>query len=220
MERWFTERRKHKVLDLAYSQMTLAINTVTELEKAIKAASSGDKGEEKKCIDRLFLLEEEIDSLRRSVFEELTRGSLPPKDREDIMHLVKRLDVMADHVKDSARNILVLFEASVPQEIWNAYVDMTKDLVNAASTLQRGIEKLGTDPLEAKRLAEEVDKIEGEVDKKYLKMKGLLLRHGKDVDPATLLLLKDLLESMEHTADACDDTADYVRVLTISRGEG
>jgi len=51
-------------------------------------------------------------------------------------------------------------------------------------------------------------------------MKGLLLRHGKDIDPAVLLMLKDLLESMEHTADTCDDTADYVRILTISRGKG
>ena len=220
MERWFTERRKHKVLDLAYRQMTLAIDTVTELEKAIEAASSEDKGEAKKCIDRLFLLEEEIDSLRRSVFEELTRGSLPSNDREDIMHLVKRLDVMADYVKDSARNVLVLFEADIPKEIWNAYVDMAKDLVGSASTLQKGIERLGADPLEAQRLAQEVDRIEGEVDKKYLKMKGLLLRHGKDVDPAALLMLKDLLESMEHTADACDDTADYIRILTISRGKG
>jgi predicted phosphate transport protein (TIGR00153 family) len=219
MERWFTERRKSKVLDLAYREMTLAIDTVTELEKAIKAASTGDKEEAKKSIDRLFLLEEEIDSLRRSVFEELTRGSLPSNDREDIMHLVKRLDVMADHVKDSARNVLVLFEANIPQEIWNAYVDMAKDLVSAASTLQRGIEKLGTDPLEARRLSEEVDKIEGEVDKKYLKMKETLLRHGKDTDSATLLMLKDLLESMEHTADTCDDTADYIRILTISRGK-
>jgi len=220
MERWFTERRKSKVLDLAYREMTLAIDTVTELEKAIKAASSGDKGEAKKCIDRLFLLEEEIDSLRRSVFEELTRGSLPSHDREDIMHLVKRLDVMADHVKDSARSVLVLFEANVPQEIWNAYADMAKDLVNAASTLRSGIEKLGADPLEARRLAQEVDKMEAEVDKKYLKMKELLLKHGKDVDPATLLMLKDLLESMEHTADTCDDTADYILILTISREKG
>jgi len=220
MERWFTERRKLKVLDLAYREMTLAIDTVTELEKAIKAASGGDKGEAKKCIDRLFQQEEEIDSLRRSVFEELTRGSLPSNDREDIMHLVKRLDVMADHVKDSARNALILFEANIPQEIWNAYVDMVKDLVSSALILRGGIEKLGTDPLEARKLAQEVDKIEGEVDKKYLKMKEILLRHGRDVDPAALLILKDLLESMEHTADTCDDTADYILILTISRGKG
>ena len=29
--------------------------------------------------------------------------------------------------------------------------------------------------------------------------------------------LKDLIEEMEHVADSCDDTADYVRILTVAR---
>lgn len=217
MERWFAERRKNKVLDIAYRQMTLAIDTVTELERSIKAVSRGDKVEARRSIERLFTVETEIDDLRRSVFEELTRGSLPSREREDIMHLVKRLDVMADHVKDSARSVLVLTEAQVPEEIWSMYVDVANDLVECAATLRRGIEKLGTDPPEARRLAEKVDEIEGKVDEKYLKMKGLLIKHGRDIDPATLMILKDLLELMENTADSCCDTADYIRVLTVAR---
>ena len=49
-----------------------------------------------------------------------------------------------------------------------------------------------------------------------LKMKGLLLEHGRKIDPATLLMLRDLVESMEQVADGCDDTADYVRNLTVA----
>jgi predicted phosphate transport protein (TIGR00153 family) len=217
MERWFAERRRNKVLDLAYREMTLAIDTVTDLERSVKAVSKGDKEEAKKCVDRLFLVEEEIDDLRRSVFEEATRGNLPPKDREDIMHLVKRLDVMADHVKDSARSITVLTEAEVPQEIWSAYVDMAKDLVDCAAALRSSLEKLGAEPMEARELSQKVDQIEGKVDEKYLKTKTLLLKHGRGVDPAALIMLKDLLESMEHTADSCDDIADYIRALTVAR---
>jgi len=219
MERWFAERRRNKVLDLAYREMTLAIDTVTDLERSVKAISKGEKEEAKKCVDRLFLVEEEIDNLRRSVFEEATRGNLPPKDREDIMHLVKRLDVMADHVKDSARSITVLIKADVPQEVWSAYVDMAKDLVDCAATLRSSLEKLGTEPMEARELSQKVDQIEGKVDEKYLKTKALLLKHGRGVDPAALMILKDLLESMEHTADSCDDIADYIRALTVAREE-
>ncbi len=217
MERWFAERRRNKVLDLAYREMTLAIDTVADLERSIKAVSKGEKEEAKKCVDRLFLVEEEIDNLRRSVFEEATRGNLPPKDREDIMHLVKRLDVMADHVKDSARSITVLTEAEVPQEIWNTYVEMARDLVDCAAALRSSLEKLGAEPMEARELSQKVDQIEGKVDEKYLKTKALLLKHGRSVDPAALIILKDLLESMEHTADSCDDTADYIRALTVAR---
>jgi predicted phosphate transport protein (TIGR00153 family) len=218
MEKWFARRRKSKVLDMAYRQMTLAIDTVTELRKAITAASEGEANETKNCVDRLFVVEREIDDLRRAVFEELTRGSLPSKDREDILHLVKRLDVMADFVKDSARTLLVLTQAEIPKEIWGLYVDVAKDLVECASTLRKGIEKLETNKLaEARSLSEKVDQIESEVDEKYLKMKRLLLKHGREIDPAALMMLRDLIESMEQVADGCDDTADYVRILTVAR---
>jgi len=32
--------------------------------------------------------------------------------------------------------------------------------------------------------------------------------------PSKVIFLKDLLESMERIADTCDDTADYIRILT------
>jgi predicted phosphate transport protein (TIGR00153 family) len=217
MEKWFAIRRKSKVLDMAYRQMTVAIDTVTELRKAITAASKGAIDEANNCVKRLFIVEQEIDSLRRAVFEELTRGSLPSKDREDIMRLVQRLDVMADFVKDSARTLIILMEAKIPEEMWNLYIAMANDLVECASTLRKSIEKLGTDLAEARALAEKVDQIEDKVDQKYLKMKGLLLKHDRAITPGALLMLRDLMETMEHVADTCDDTADYVRILTVAR---
>jgi predicted phosphate transport protein (TIGR00153 family) len=217
MEKWFAKRRRSKVLDIAYRQMTLAIDTVTELRKAINAASKGQINETESCVERLFVVEREIDDLRRTVFEELTRGSLPSKDREDIMHLVKRLDVMADFVKDSARTLLILTQVQIPKEIWKLYVDVAQDLVECASTLRKSIEKLGTNLAEARSLSEKVDQIEGKVDEKHLKIKSLLLKHSQELNPAAILMLRDLIESMEQVADSCDDTADYVRILTVAR---
>jgi len=217
MEEWFAKRRKSKVLEIADRQMTLAIDTVIELEKSINAASNGNKEKAKESFEKLSLIEHEIDELRRTIFEELTRGSLPPKDREDIMHLVKRLDEMADHVKDASRAVVVLLEAKVVKEMWKQFAETAKDLVTCATTLRNAIEKLGTDLPMAMELAKQIDKIEGRVDEKYLESKALLLKHSNKMDAATILLLKDLIEEMEHVADACDDTADYVRILTVTR---
>lgn len=216
MERWFEKRRKNKVLDIAYRQMTLALDTVNDLERAIKAISVKDVESAKRTIDRLFLIEEEIDNLRRKVFEELTRGSLPSRDREDIMHLVKRLDVMADHVKDSARNVLLLTDVGVPKEIWEALSDMSIDVVRCAEVLRESLKNLSEDPFEARTLSEKVEDEENRVDKKYLEVKYLLLKYGDKVNPSVLLVLRDLAQSMEEAADSCADTGDYVRVLTAS----
>ena len=217
MERWFARRRKSKILEIADRQMTLAIDTVTELEKEIAAALKGDKEQAKLSFEKLSLVEHEIDELRRTVFEELTRGSMLSKDREDIMHLVKRLDEMADHVKDGARAVILLLDTDVPEEIWKKILETAKELVGAATTLRKAIEKLGTDPAEAMELAKKIDVIENRVDKKYLEEKALLLKHSGKMEIATALLIKDLIEELEHVADSCDDTADYVRILTVTR---
>ena len=215
MEKWFAQRRKTKLLELAYRQITLSIDTVTDLDKAMNAVLSNKNEEAKESIERLFVTEVEIDNLRRAVFEEATKGNLPPKEREDLLHLVKRLDVLADHVKDSARNVLILLDEKVPGEIWSSYTNITEDLVKCATTLRKALEKLGANPAKAMELAKEVDVIEGRVDDKYLKAKWLLLQQ-KELKAPTIIVLKDLLDLLEEIADTCCDTADYIRVLTVS----
>jgi len=216
MERWFEKRRKIRVLDIAYRQMTLALDTVNDLEKAVKEVSVGKIDSAEKTISRLFLIEEEIDNLRRRVFEELTKGSLPSRDREDIMHLVKRLDVMADHVKDSARNVLILVGYEIPKDLWDIYSQMSSDVVRCASTLRESLKKLNEDPSEARAMSLRVEDFEKAVDERYLEAKAQLLRYGEKINPSILMILKDLAESMESVADSCADTADYVRILTVS----
>lgn len=215
MERWFAERRKSKVLDLAHRQITLAIDTVTDLERSIRAVSDGERAGANRCIERLFVTEEEIDDLRRTVFEELTKGSLPLKSRQDLMELVTRLDVMADRVKDAGRSVKILMEARVPRDMWAMYVDLAKALVDEATVLRGAIEKLGAPPPELREILARVDTIEHEIDEKYLRTKALFIGQGGRIDAGTLLILKDALEYIENAADMCADTADYIRTLAV-----
>ncbi|RLG94423.1 hypothetical protein DRO37_05615 [Candidatus Bathyarchaeota archaeon] len=216
MERWFEKRRMNKVLDIAYRQMIVALDTINDLEKAIEAVAERKCETAKTIIARLFKTEEEVDDLRRVVFEELTKGRLPPRDREDIMKLVTNLDKVADHVKDSARNILVLVNKDLPKEIWDAYHDMAHGIVSTAAVLRESLKSLGEDNARAREMSERVEDEENRVDKKYLEIKSLLLDYGDKLNPATLILLKDLLDSMEEATDRCADTGDYIRVLTVS----
>jgi uncharacterized protein Yka (UPF0111/DUF47 family) len=120
---------------------------------------------------------------------------------------------MADHVKDSARSVIVLLETKVPNEIWNMNVNVAEALVESATTLSSSIENLGTDPFKAKEIAKKVDEIEGQIDKDYLETKKLFIKYAHQVDAGTLLILNNLIEFMEQAADMCADTADYIVVL-------
>jgi len=215
---WFEKRRKSKTLVLAQQQMMKAIDTVSELEKALSAFSKGNKEEVERSIERLFQEEVEIDELRRAVYEELTKGELPPKYREDLKSLVGRLDRMADHIKDAARSIKILVESesTIPKEILDANHQIAKNLVECARHLNMSIETLGANPSQAREYILKVDSYEDVIDEQHLQLKILFIKKAERVNAPTLMILKDLVDTMEQAADVCADTADYVRTLAIA----
>jgi predicted phosphate transport protein (TIGR00153 family) len=189
-----------------------------ELDKATHLFLE-DKSKAGKCIERLFVYEGEIDQLRRAIFIELTKGTLPSKYREDLKALVSRLDRLADHVKDAARSIKILNQAEivVPQEFINIFSGMTTNLVECTSFLRSSIEALGDDPLKAVKNARRVDEVEGRIDEGHLQAKISFITSSEKVSAPTYMVLKDLADSIEQAADMCADTADFL--LILARGE-
>jgi predicted phosphate transport protein (TIGR00153 family) len=123
---WFEQRRKTQGLELSHDQMTKAFGTVTWLNKATKSFSEKNFKEAQKYINNLYQTEEGVDSLRTDVFMELSKGAaLIANYREDLLHLVKRLDTLADYTKDAARCLEMLSGADIPQELADKTVFMT-----------------------------------------------------------------------------------------------
>ena len=210
---WFEKRLKSKSLGLARREVVAAFDTVTELRETIEAASKGDRPRTESATKRLFSKENEVDNLRRALFAELAKGSLEHTDREDIMRLMKRIDDLADHVKDSARSIRLLERVEVPRAIWDSFAEMATDLVECADTLRASISDLDRDIGKAVKEAEQVEIVESRLDEGHMKTRSLFIKYSKSVDPAVLMILKDLADFIEQAADTCADTADYVRVL-------
>jgi predicted phosphate transport protein (TIGR00153 family) len=212
---WFEKRRKTKGLELAHEQITKAFDTVTWLHKAIKSFSERNIEESKKYIENLYKAEEEVDKLRTDVFMELSKGAALVADyREDLLHLVKRLDTLADHTKDAARCLEMLAEAEIPQELCEKTVFMASKLVETAQTLRSSIEKISSNPAEAIEQAKKVGEIEHVIDDEYLKTKSLFVKYGAKINCGAMVIFDDLVEFIEHAADMCADTADYILVLS------
>ncbi len=212
---WFEKRRKTKGLELAHEQISKAFDTVTFLYKATKSFSEGKLQEAKKHIENLYEAEEEVDKLRTDVFMELSKGIALVSDyREDLLHVVKRLDTLADHTKDAARCLEMLAEAKIPKELCEKTVFMTSKLVETAQTLRNSIEKISANPNEAIEQAKKVGEIEHILDEEYLRAKSLFVKYGTELNCGSMVIFDDLIEFIEHAADMCADTADYILVLS------
>jgi predicted phosphate transport protein (TIGR00153 family) len=211
---WFEKRRRTKALDLAHAQIIRALDTVTLLHQAVRSMSEGKKKEAMLYIDNLFKTEEEVDELRKQVFKELSKGAALLADyREDLLHLVKRLDTLADHVKDAARCLKMLGETQIPREICESTVRMTAALVDCAQALRASIEKIDTNPTEALEGAKKVEENEHKLDQIYLETKALFVKYGADINCGAMVIFDDLIEFIEHASDMCADTGDYIVIL-------
>jgi len=212
---WFEKRRRTKALDLAQEQIVKALDTVTLLNHAVQSLTEGKKKEATDYIQNLFKTEEEVDELRKEVFKELSKGAALFADyREDILHLVKRLDTLADHVKDAARCMEMLGESGLPQEFGQSTLRMTSTLVECASALRASIAKISDAPEEAIAGSTKVEEIEHGIDEEYLKTKKLFVKYGEKMNAGTIVIFDDLIEFIEQAADMCADTADYIVVLS------
>ena len=212
---WFEKRRKTKGLELAHDQITKAFDTVILLHKATQSFAAGNLKETEKYVENLFTAEEEVDRLRTNVFTELSKGAALVADyREDLLHLVKRLDTLADHTKDAARCLRMLKDVKMPEELCQKTVFMTGKLVETASALRGAIEKITSNPAEAISEAKKVEKFEHDLDQEYLATKSLFVKYGETLNCGAMVIFDDLIEFIEHAADMCADTADYIVVLS------
>ena len=108
----------------------------------------------------------------------------------------------------------MLGDVKIPEELCQKTVFMTGKLVETASALRGAIEKITNNPTEAIAEARKVEDIEHDLDQEYLRAKSLFVKYGEKLNCGVMVIFDDLIEFIEHAADMCADTADYIVVLS------
>jgi predicted phosphate transport protein (TIGR00153 family) len=210
---WFEDRHRIEAMTVAQQQIEKSLGLVVLLKEAIDCVAENDLERARAKVEKLFKEEETVDELRRSVFRKMTNVAISIEFREDFMHLVKRLDVMADYVKDAARCLVLLSDRMVPIELWRKYIIMADELVRSSDALRDSIEQLSTNVDAAIEKTKEIERYEGLVDEQQFEIRKSFVKYVNQIDASTLLLLNELAGYMEEASDMCADTADYISML-------
>jgi predicted phosphate transport protein (TIGR00153 family) len=214
--KWFEKRKETKALGVVQRHLALTTGIVEDLEKAIHAAVGGDVKEMRRCIERVASSEKEADVLRRKVMDEISAGELSPTDREYLMGLVKKVDMVADWNRESTRILGAIPMEGVPDTIKAEFSDMIKGVKACVISLQKCVNKMMTRSEEALQAADEVEREEEKVDDIHEEARVLL---GKEDIPkaGVAVLVGQLFEAMEMIADSCEDVCDQVRVIMVRK---
>jgi predicted phosphate transport protein (TIGR00153 family) len=214
--KWFAKRQETKALSSVQRHLALTTGIVEDLEKAIRAAIECDLKEMNRCISRVASSEKEADSLRRKVMSEISTGELSPTDREDLMGLVKRVDMVADWSRESTRILGAIPMEHVPRSIKDALIEMVLSVKQCAVSLQTCVNRMMKKTEEALQAADAVEREEEKVDDIHEKARILL---GKEDLPraGVAIMVSELFEAVEMIADSCEDACDQVRVIIVRK---
>jgi predicted phosphate transport protein (TIGR00153 family) len=214
--KWFAKRKETKALMTVQRHLALTTSIVEDLEKAMRASIKGDMKDMERGIQRVASAEKEADGLRRNVMDEISTGELSPTDREDLMNLVKKVDMVADWSRESTRVLGAIPMEDVPVSIRNESIEMVVNAKECAISLQKCVNSIMTKPEEELKAADAVERQEEKVDDIHEKARILL---GKeDIQKAGVaVLIGQLFEAIEMIADSCEDACDQVRVIIIRK---
>jgi uncharacterized protein len=213
---WFGKRRESVVMSGIRDHVRAVGDSVSELNKAVTALCGADKEKALEALNRMLLSEKEADNIEKRISEELSKGDMEAKEREDLMRMVRRMDYIADWSKEAGMNLQLILEAGVkvPINLWSHYHEMTIELEKATKELRASIENLGINHELANKHSREVERLEHVLDEMYFVTKKEIL--FSDTDPRAVFLLRDMLHGIENSADSCKDVADIIHILLTS----
>lgn len=209
---WMGHREQHQALAEAQEHMDKVHEVVLTLHAAMAAYGQGQAVQE--IYDRIHQHEQAADSIRRNLLYRLSEGLFLPPDREDLVHFVERIDDIADNAHAAGRLLLLLPE-DVPQPLKDGLREKAELLVNAVRKLGEALRQLYEGEMKgAMDLCNEVEAIEQQNDRKKADLFRQIFTEFT-LPPATLLLLRDLVDAMENTADKTEDSADQLRIIAV-----
>lgn len=214
---WFSKRKEETVRMGSRSHGLAVQDAVTELDLAIIAMGRGDPVDAMKCVERLMKSEREADRIEDKLCADVSGGELSVQEREDLIHFIRKMDQIANWAKEGAIHIQLLKEtnALVPDYIWEEIGKMSAELIPAVKHLVKIVENMDTGTPETIRNIEAVYDQEKIIDGLYFSC--IKHVHLSPMDPRAVMLMRELIFTLEMAADTCKTCADTISIMLVAR---
>ncbi len=161
-------------------------------------------------------LENDADKLRREIQQDVSSGELNPSVRQNLSHLIKRMDDVANCCTGVARRI-----NTIPMKFWeessNETIKTILEMMKTTVECGQFLDKLVLDLLEEreniKEFSQKVNQFEHTVDLLNIKLRKYLQETAYTVNYFTIFTAGNVFDILEAISDAIEAVADYILVL-------
>lgn len=209
------ERVKQRALSVCQDHLRKVLDLTRKVPQIIECFINNDKETAKQLFKEIRSGEDEVDKARRLVSQELAEIGAILFSREDFLRFTNLTSEIADFSEGIAFRLVEIMEHD-----WNVPTDIKKDLLKLSENVLEAVLRLRETAMvlnygsaKAMEKAKDVEIAEKAVDELYRELEIKLL-NSKLNFPA-LILLRDILQLLEDSADKAEDAADAARILSF-----
>jgi uncharacterized protein Yka (UPF0111/DUF47 family) len=209
------ERVKRRALNACQDNLRKVLDVSRKIPQIVEYFASGDKENARKLLSEIRAGEEEVIKARRMVSQELAEIGAILIAREDFLRFTNLSSEIADFSEGISYYLVEIMEHN-----WVISPDIKKDLLKLSLAVLDSVLKLRETMLvlnygsqKTLERAKDVEIAERIVDEQYRALTIKVLSSKLEVP--VLMLLRDVLQLLENSADKAEDAADAARMLSF-----
>jgi len=210
------ERVKRRALTICQDHLRKVMEITRKVPQLVESFVKGDKTSVRRLYAEIRKAEEEVDIARRTVAQELAEIGAILMSREDFLRFTNLASEIADFCEGIAFRLLEIMDRGwkVPSDVKKGLAKLTDAMFDTVSKLRETAMTLNYGAAKASEKAREVEVAERIVDDLYRELEVKIL--NSEIDIPTLLLLRDVIQLLEDSADKAEDAADAARILVFA----
>lgn len=209
------ERVKRRALNACQDNLRKVLDVNRKIPQLVEYFASGDKENVRKLLSEIKAGEEEVVKSRRIVSQELAEIGAILYAREDFLRFTNLSSEIADFSEGIAYYLLEIMEHNwaIPAEIKKDLLKLSLATLDATLKLRETMMVLNYGSEKTLERAKDVEIAERIVDDQYRALTIKVL--SAKLDTPVLLLLRDVLQLLENSADKAEDAADAARLVSF-----
>jgi predicted phosphate transport protein (TIGR00153 family) len=209
------ERVKRRALNVCQDHLRKVVDLTRKVPQIIECFTKNDKERAKQLFNEIRGGEDEVDTARRLVSQELAEIGAILLSREDFLRFTNLTSEIADFSEGIAFRLVEILEHgwNVPSDIKKELPKLSEAVLETVMKLRETVMVLNYGTTKTMEKAKDVEIAERNVDAIYRDLEIKLL--SSKMDFPALILLRDVLQLLEDSADKAEDAADAVRILSF-----
>jgi uncharacterized protein len=209
------ERVKRRALNACQDNLRKVVDVSRKIPQLVEYFASGDKENARRLFSEIRTGEEEVIKARRMVSQELAEIGAILIAREDFLRFTNLSSEIADFSEGIANYLVEIMEHNwiIPPDVKKDLLKLSLAVLDSVLKLRETMLVLNYGPQKTLERAKDVEISERIVDDIYRALTIKVLTSKLEVP--VLLLLRDVLQLLENSADKAEDAADAARTISF-----